>query len=42
MNDESICMVNIKKNFADFAKFLGFKIQDSQKNFLNPNPRFKF
>ena len=23
------------------ATFLGFKIQDSEKNFLNPNPRFK-
>ena len=31
----------IPENFAKFAKFLGFKIQDSQKKFLNPNSGFK-
>ena len=41
MKDESICIFNIKKHFANFAKFLGFKVQDSEKNFLNPDPGFK-
>ena len=38
MKDESICIFNTKKHFA---KFLGFKVQDSEKNFLNPDPGFK-
>ena len=41
MADESICVFNIKINFANFAEFLGSKIQDSEENFVNPNPRFK-
>ena len=37
MNDEPICTV-YAVNCANFAKVLGFKIQDCEKNCLNPAP----
>ena len=38
MNDEPICTV-YAVNCANFAKVLGFKVQDCEQNCLNPDPR---